>query len=163
MEESICYTLLLGSNLGDKALYLKRARDLLDRQGVRILGASSIHETEPWGNHDQPTFLNQVICVLSKQEPEEMLALCQLIEQLCDRKRTEHWGARTLDIDILAAEQLVVNTEALLIPHPLLHQRAFALMPMAELQPDWVHPILQKTTTQMLSELMGSKETLPHS
>lgn len=160
MEESICYTLLLGSNLGDKFLYLKRARDLLERKGLRILAASAIHETEPWGKTDQPGFLNQAICILSPLPPEEMLALCQLIELLCERKRTEHWGARTLDIDILAAEQMVVESESLHIPHRLLHERAFALVPMAELQPDWIHPILHKTTVQLLGELKGKSEGL---
>ncbi|MDX5483051.1 MAG: 2-amino-4-hydroxy-6-hydroxymethyldihydropteridine diphosphokinase [Hymenobacteraceae bacterium] len=144
--------LLLGGNLGDRTLYLQQARDSIAGQVGRIMQSSRLYETAAWGKTDQPNFLNQVLAVETALAPEEVLQRINAIEQELGRVRLEHWGARVIDIDILFYDELVQQTQRLTIPHPQLHLRRFTLLPLVEIAPELVHPLLQKTATQLLKE-----------
>ncbi|RIV27338.1 2-amino-4-hydroxy-6-hydroxymethyldihydropteridine diphosphokinase [Fibrisoma montanum] len=145
--------LLLGANLGDRVATLRRAVDLIAERVGTVVRQSAVYETAPWGVTDQPTFLNQVIAVQTDLSPEETLTRTQAIEQAMGRVRHEKWGARLIDIDILYYDQLVLHTDTLTVPHPYLHQRRFTLVPLAEIAPEFVHPVLLKTTTELTDGL----------
>jgi 2-amino-4-hydroxy-6-hydroxymethyldihydropteridine diphosphokinase len=143
--------LLLGANLADRVATLSRAAQLINDRVGSVVQASGLYETAPWGVTDQPAYLNQVLAVTTKLEPEELLRQTQAIEQELGRVRLEKWGARVIDIDVLYYDQLIWQTATLTVPHPYLHQRRFTLVPLAEIAPDFVHPILQKTNLDLLA------------
>lgn len=143
--------LLLGSNLGDRQRILRRAATMISQQVGPITALSSLYETAPWGVKEQPAFLNQVAEVQTDLAPEEVLRHVLEIEQRLGRVRYERWGARHLDIDILYFDSLVMDTARLTIPHPRLHERRFTLVPLVELMPDYVHPVLGQTTLELLA------------
>ncbi|WP_223833935.1 2-amino-4-hydroxy-6-hydroxymethyldihydropteridine diphosphokinase [Spirosoma profusum] len=143
--------LLLGANLGDRVATLQRAVDLIWQYVGAIEQQSPLYETTPWGIIDQPAFLNQVIRVKTTLEPEVLLKQTQAIEQDLGRIRKEKWGARVIDIDILYYDQLISSSSTLTLPHPYLHQRRFTLVPLADVAPDFVHPLLHKTTLELLA------------
>ncbi len=153
--------LLLGANLGDRIHTLRRAVDLIAERVGAITNASGLYETAPWGVADQPTYLNQVLMVDTELKPEDVLTRTQAIEQELGRVRLEKWGARVIDIDILYYDQLILQTETLTIPHPYLHQRRFTLVPLADIAPDFVHPVLQKTTIELLAECEDEGDVIP--
>lgn len=131
----------LGSNLGDRAAHLRRARELLAATpGVSLAGASAVYETEPVGRTDQPPFLNQVLAVRTRLAPAALLERAQAVEAALGRVRGERWGPRVIDVDILLYGEMVVRRPDLEIPHPRLAERAFALVPLAELAPELVLP-----------------------
>lgn len=144
--------LLLGSNLGDRTQILEGAKAFLTARCGRVLNASQVYETAAWGKEDQPSFLNQALLLETGLSPEEVLAVCLQSEQAAGRERIERWGARTLDVDILFYDDLELDIPGLHIPHPALPQRRFALLPMADIAPDFVHPILHKSIKQLLDE-----------
>ncbi|WP_461114851.1 2-amino-4-hydroxy-6-hydroxymethyldihydropteridine diphosphokinase [Spirosoma jeollabukense] len=144
--------LLLGANLGDRVQTLRRAVELITERVGAVVRQSGLYETAPWGVADQPSYLNQVVAVETTLEPYVLLGQTQIIEQELGRVRLEKWGARVIDIDILYYDQLVLQTPTLTIPHPYLHQRRFTLVPLAEIAPDFVHPVLLKTTIKLLAE-----------
>ena len=150
--------LLLGANLGDRVQTLRRATDLIVERVGPVVQQSGLYETAPWGVTDQPAYLNQVLAVETNLEPEDVLRQTQAIEQALGRVRLEKWGARLIDIDLLYYDQRILQTETLTIPHPYLHQRRFTLVPLAEIAPDFVHPILQKTTLELLAECADTSE-----
>ncbi|MCX6219311.1 2-amino-4-hydroxy-6-hydroxymethyldihydropteridine diphosphokinase [Spirosoma sp.] len=152
--------ILLGANLGNRVQTLNRAVDLISERVGPVLHGSSFYETAPWGVTDQPAYVNQVLAVETTFLPEEVLIQTQGIEQELGRVRLEKWGARVIDIDILFYDQLMLRTDALTIPHPLLHQRRFTLVPLAEIAPDFVHPILQKTTLELLADCEDEGEVM---
>lgn len=134
-----CY-LSLGANLGARAQALREAlRRLAQLPGTRLVRASSFYETAPWGKTDQPPFLNGAACLATHLAPEALLAACQEIERALGRVRHEHWGARTLDIDLVygvrGGQVVRVATPRLTLPHPYLLERAFVLVPLAEIAP----------------------------
>lgn len=153
--------LLLGANLGDRAATLRRATDLIAARLGPVVRQSGLYETAPWGITDQPAFLNQVLVVETTLEPEAVLEKTQAIEQALGRVRHEQWGARTIDIDILYYDSLILQTHRLTIPHPFLHQRRFTLVPLAEIAPDFVHPVLKKTTVELLADCEDTGEVIP--
>lgn len=126
----------LGSNLGDRAVTLSAALGLLAGGDLRITRESRVYESPPWGKTDQPAFLNQVVEVDTTLAPEALLARCQKIEDALGRVRRERWGPRTIDIDILLYDDLMIQTPDLVVPHPDLRRRAFVLVPLAEVAPD---------------------------
>jgi 2-amino-4-hydroxy-6-hydroxymethyldihydropteridine diphosphokinase len=143
------YFLSLGSNLGNRSRNLARAGRLLRGNGVEILAASSVYETEPVGHLDQPWFLNQALQVRSSLEPHALLELAKSIEARMKRVPTVPQGPRTIDIDILFAGDLVVDLPDLVIPHPRLAQRNFVLAPLCEIAPEIRHPVLGQTIREL--------------
>lgn len=127
--------LALGSNLGDRAGYLAAAREAIAAlPETRLLHASSIEETRPLGGMDQPPYLNQMVLVETALEPRALLRAVQRIEAEQGRKRTEHWGARTLDIDIVRYDDLTLDTADLVLPHPGLAGRDFWQREIGEIE-----------------------------
>ena len=131
----------LGSNLGDRRANLTAAVTGLP-PAARVLRASSIYQTQPWGYLEQPAFLNQVLEVETCLAPVDLLAALKRLEASLGRQATFRYGPRLIDLDILLYDQLVLDQPDLVIPHPQLAQRAFVLVPLAELAPDLLHPRL---------------------
>ncbi len=127
--------LLLGSNLGDRRTNLKQAIGLLKHAG-EVIGSSGVYETAPWGHGDQPAFLNQAVSLRTLLEPEALLHILKSMETEIGRKATYTWGPREIDVDILAIDQLVHQSDKLTVPHPRLAERRFALVPLMEIAPD---------------------------
>lgn len=148
----------LGSNLGDRAENLKKALHAIELDVGTIVKRSSQYETKPWGNSNQPDFFNQVILVHSAKSPEDCLFALSAIEQQMGRKREEKWGARIIDLDLLYANDLIIQAKKLTLPHPGIALRRFVLVPLVEIAPDFVHPVLRKDHRQLLSECPDSLE-----
>jgi len=144
------YHLGLGSNLGDRAGRLSKARAALAEHGVKIRAASSLYETEPLGFREQPWFVNQAVEVESALSPHKLLRLVKRVEKAMGRTAARRDGPRVIDLDILLAEDTVVRTEELTIPHPRLTERNFVLVPLAEIAPQAVHPVLNKKIREVL-------------
>lgn len=142
--------LSLGSNLGGRVGYLRSALRQLTEGGVSIQRVSSIYETEPIGYTDQPAFLNIAVQVGVRLEPEDLLDRTCRIEQRLGRRREVAWGPRTLDIDILLYGRRIIQTPALIIPHPRMTERRFVLVPLAEIAPSAVHPLFHRTIRTLL-------------
>lgn len=139
----------LGSNIGDRLGYLLKAKFLISKHIGHIKTLSEVYETAAWGNTDQADFYNQAILVMTLLEPAEILVEINKIEEGLGRQRSENWGARTIDIDILFYNNDEINTDRLTIPHPRLHQRNFVLIPLSEIAPDFIHPILGKSIQEL--------------
>ncbi|RDV15797.1 2-amino-4-hydroxy-6-hydroxymethyldihydropteridine diphosphokinase [Pontibacter diazotrophicus] len=150
--------LLLGGNLGERSAYLADARKSIAAAVGPITQCSKLYETAAWGNTDQPAFLNQVLAVQTELAPEQVLQKVNAIEQELGRVRLAHWGARVIDIDILFYDQLVLQSQRLTIPHPQLHLRRFTLLPLAEIAPQLVHPVLGKTVEDLLENCPDTLE-----
>jgi 2-amino-4-hydroxy-6-hydroxymethyldihydropteridine diphosphokinase len=147
--------LSLGSNEGDRVRYLERGLEGLRRE-VKLEAVSSVYETQPVGVRDQPWFLNLVCIGTTRLKPAALLEFIHGVEDVCDRVRmAERYGPRTLDIDIIAYDDQVRDQYDLKIPHPKMHERRFVLEPLAEIAPDWRHPVEGKTVSELIEELDG--------
>lgn len=153
MDSLIKYTLLLGSNQGDSITYLMNALGLIEDTIGSITAKTTVHQTAAWGKTDQPDFYNMALEVETPMAPLDLLDKTQAIENKLGRVRTEKWGPRTLDIDILYCGDMIFEDERLTIPHPYLHQRKFTLDLLVELNPDFVHPVLGKTNAELQKAL----------
>jgi 2-amino-4-hydroxy-6-hydroxymethyldihydropteridine diphosphokinase len=142
--------LALGTNLGDRLANLAEARANLLPQ-VKLVRSSPIYETKPWGYSDQPDFLNQVLQVETDLEPEVLLAYLKRLEAQLGRQPTLRNGPRLIDIDILFYGDMVYQSPTLTIPHPQLTERAFVLIPLADLAPDLIHPVSGQTIRNLQS------------
>ncbi len=142
----------LGSNLGDRSANLRGAAAALP-PGVRVLAESPIYETEPWGYADQPPFLNRVLRGETDLTPPGLLDHLKKIEASLGRVTTFRYGPRQIDLDILFYDNLLLETPPLVIPHPRLHERAFVLVPLADLAPTLVHPGLGLSVEQLLQSV----------
>lgn len=144
--------LLLGSNLGERFANLFEARQQISRQVGKIVTASGIYRTAAWGNETQPDFYNQAIEIEPLAEPHETLLRLLAIEKTMGRVRNEKWGSRVIDIDVLLWGNDHVELPDLIIPHLHLQDRKFALVPLVEIAPEMIHPVLKRTITQLLTE-----------
>ena len=117
-----------------------------------IKRTSSIYESESWGIKNQPNFLNQVVEISTALEPEDLLQKALKLENSMGRERGEKWGSRIIDIDLLFYGNRVIDTETLKLPHPGIESRRFTLIPLAEMDPEWMHPISLKTMESLLSQ-----------
>ena len=129
----------LGSNIGDKAAMLAAAVERLDAwPGIRLVARSSDYRTPPWGDTDQDWFLNAAVAVDTNLAPHALLEACLSIETALGRVRERRWGPRVIDIDVLSYEGATVSDERLVLPHRFVRERAFVLVPLAEIAPDLV-------------------------
>ena len=158
----------LGSNVtgpwGTPRQTLERALAALAEPPLKLVAASAIIASEPWGNKDQAVYANAVARIRTRLQPVELLSHLRSIERAAGRERRERWGARTLDLDIVDYDGLRLNETAgqssdaeLVLPHPSMHERAFVLEPIIEVAPRWRHPVLDKTARQLLAELDTAK------
>ena len=146
----------LGTNIGERKNNLTQALNLLyDRPDLAILRTSGIYETEPWGLIDQPKFLNMVAEIATSISPIELLTRVKKLELNMGREPGPRFGPRLIDIDILLLEDQVVDEPGLKIPHERLHERAFALVPLAELAPESIHPILGSSIASLVEKVSG--------
>ncbi|MDX1435455.1 MAG: 2-amino-4-hydroxy-6-hydroxymethyldihydropteridine diphosphokinase [Anaerolineales bacterium] len=141
----------LGTNLGDRAANLEAARGAL-KPDIAFMAASPVYETAPWGYQDQPSFLNQVLEARTALLPLDLLGRLKNIERGLGRQESFRYGPRLIDIDILLYGKLIFESPELQIPHPAMQDRAFVLVPLADLAPDLVHPKLHKTISDLLGE-----------
>lgn len=150
--------LLLGSNEGNRISWFRKAMAELEQTVGKITAQSSLYETAAWGKEDQPDFLNMALCIETTLTPEALLQATQTIEQHLGRRRDVKWGQRTLDIDILFYGNETVNLPNLKVPHPYIQDRRFALVPMHEIAPAFIHPVLQQSISMLLASCPDTLE-----
>ena len=166
-------TLLLGSNLGNREDFLQQAEQLIAEKCGPVTASSSVYETKAWGKTDQSDYLNKVVCCETTQTPVELLMRCLSIEKELGRTRAEKWGNRTIDIDLLYMDRIVMATNQLILPHPQIQHRKFVLIPLNEIDPEGVHPVLNFSNKQLLErctdtllvelKIPNSKKQIPNS
>ncbi len=152
----------LGSNMGNRKAQLHLAAELITKTIGKVASSSHFYETQPWGNPDQDTFINQVLMVNTTLDPRDILKEITKIEREMGRTRKENekWGPRPIDIDILLYGKRIIRDKGLEIPHPELHKRAFVLVPLMELAPDYVHPILKKQIDELFISCEDPSEVI---
>lgn len=154
--------LSLGSNLGDRVSNIQQAVSTLSmEEGIKIIKTSSFYETQPWGNKNLKWFVNAAVALDTTLSAHKLLQLCQTIELKLGRVRNEkeRYSERAIDIDILMYDDKIISDgEVLNIPHPFMHLRAFVLVPMLEVKSDLVHPVFNKTISQLYDELLDPED-----
>lgn len=148
--------LSLGSNVGNRINYLKAAIRELEQKNISVQKASSVYETEPWGNKGQALFLNCCIECSTTAEPDVLLNIVKDIERELGREKRSVWREREIDIDILIYNDRIINSPGLIVPHPCLSERRFVLTPLVEIDPGRTHPVRKKTFSDLLEALNDS-------
>ena len=148
--------LLLGSNLGNREKNLSDAIKMLELSVGNLITSSAVYETKPWGKSDQPDYLNQAIKIETILAPMPLLLMLKGFENKLGRTEIKKWEPREIDIDILFYDDFILNTENLIIPHQHLCERRFTLIPMSEIAPKFVHPVLKKSIFKLLEECKDS-------
>lgn len=146
---------LLGSNLGDRELLVNQARKMIGEKCGKIVGRSRLYESEPWGFKAEHWFLNQVVKVETSLSPDTLMLVLLDIEKELGRDRSvphEGYVSRPMDLDILYYGDKIIDTQMVMAPHPRLHQRRFTLLPLCDVAPDFVHPVMRETNLQLLDE-----------
>lgn len=147
--------ILLGSNLGDREMLIKSAIDMIGKSCGKVVTCSRIYETEPWGFDAENNFLNQIISIQTDLRPHDLLKELLSIEAILGRKRNEYattYESRPMDLDILYYDDLIINDNDLILPHPRLHRRRFTLLPLCDIAPDLKHPLFNKSNKTLLEE-----------
>lgn len=147
------YFISIGSNQGDKEKNISQSLERLDNSSCKILKLSKNYITKAWGKTDQEDFLNCAVEIESYEEPEDFLKILNNIEDEMGRVRKEKWGPRLIDLDILFVDDEVIYSESLVVPHPYIEEREFVLEPLAEIAPFFIHPVLNKSVKNLLSDL----------
>lgn len=151
--------ILLGSNEGDRLLHLSRALELIEQKAGAAVKRSAVYVTVAWGYHDQPDFLNQVICIETKLSPQHLLTQLLNIEKELGRTRTDtKWRQRIIDLDILFYNELILKEDSLCIPHPFIQDRKFVLVPLHEIAAGLMHPVFGKDIATLTLECMDTLE-----
>jgi 2-amino-4-hydroxy-6-hydroxymethyldihydropteridine diphosphokinase len=150
--------LVLGGNIGDRFHYLEKCVEMLEKRIGNIKKQSSIYETAPWGTSEQQDYLNQALVIETELSPFECLEKCLQIENELDRKRTVRWGERTIDVDMIFYNNLIINTKNLELPHPRYHLRNFVLVPLLEIIPNKTCPELDLKISEIAK---NCKDPLP--
>lgn len=146
--------LSLGSNMGDRRYFLKQGIDGLgSHEQIQLLQTADVVETAPYGNVEQDAFLNTAVQIRTLMTPKELLEYIHELEAKAERVREIHWGPRTLDIDIVFYDKLIYEDDELIVPHVDMENREFVLKPLSQIAPNFRHPILGKTITQLLKDL----------
>ncbi len=152
----------LGGNLGDPHnTFIEARRELAETEGIDLIASSKLYRTPPVGPAGQPDYLNAVVSINTTLEPIELLEWLHRIENRHGRKRLPEqprWGARTLDLDIIAMGEKTIETKTLSIPHPMMHKRLFVLYPLCDIDPNWQHPLLKVTAEQLMQQLIREGE-----
>jgi 2-amino-4-hydroxy-6-hydroxymethyldihydropteridine diphosphokinase len=150
--------LLIGGNMGDRLQNLHQAITLLSATCGPVIQQSAVYETAAWGKTDQAAFLNQALLLTTELSARELITTVLSVEEQMGRHRTERFGPRVIDIDIMFYNEDIINEPHLTVPHPQMQNRLFVLIPLNELAPMFVHPVLKKTIEQLLAEC---KDELP--
>ncbi len=146
----------LGGNLGNVEQTMRQAIEQLRvSEKINVVNCSGLYRTSPIGTQAGEAFLNAVICVQTSLTPEELLSLCQTIENKLGRVRDIHWGPRNIDLDLIAFDDLIIQSKALSLPHPACWYRRFVLDPMTEIAPEWLHPQRKTTVVELLTRLLN--------
>jgi 2-amino-4-hydroxy-6-hydroxymethyldihydropteridine diphosphokinase len=142
--------ILLGSNMGRRKDFLNKAKGFIEKEAGVITKQSSIYQTAAWGNTNQQAFLNQIIIIKTKLEPDALMQTLLNIEEQLGRIRTKKFGPRTIDLDILFYDALVAKTKRVTIPHPAIQDRRFVLVPLTEVSPRKIHPVYKQPVARLL-------------
>ncbi|HGG0417590.1 2-amino-4-hydroxy-6-hydroxymethyldihydropteridine diphosphokinase [Clostridium botulinum] len=142
-----------GSNIGEKENYIKRALEKIEEREIKIIKVSPIYETEPYGVLDQDSFLNGVVKIETNLTPEDLIEELLHIEKQLDRVRERRWGPRTIDLDIIFYDDLIINEKDLVIPHKDMENREFVLKPLCDIDENFIHPVLKKSVRELYDRL----------
>ncbi|AUM86988.1 2-amino-4-hydroxy-6-hydroxymethyldihydropteridine diphosphokinase [Clostridium botulinum] len=142
-----------GSNIGEKGNYIRKALEKIEERKMKIIKVSPIYETEPYGVLDQDSFLNGIVKIETNLTPEDLIGELLNIEKQLDRVRERRWGPRTIDLDIIFYDNLIINEKDLVIPHKDMENREFVLKPLCDIDENFIHPVLKKSVRELYDEL----------
>ena len=163
MQSPTVTYLLTGSNIDPRMEYLHQARDLIAQRIGKVVKASSVYESTPWGFEAKNNFLNQVVCLHTGKTAEEVMEIILGIEREMGRERTGRgYASRTIDIDILYFDQEVIDSEMLTVPHPRIQERRFTLVPLVEIAAEFVHPGFHKSNLELLRSCNDPSDVYPY-